>query len=462
MDAAGRIAELLRKQLSSLHAGARLPSVRELMEQHAASPVTVQRALAQLQREGRVVSRPGDGTFVAQPAQPVAPVDVSFQALALGSSMPASDLSGTPFASAPSELLPLGTGYMDLASQPLALLRAATLRAARREHVWSRLHAEGLEPLRAWFARDIGGEISSRQVLIVPGGQSGLSAVLRALVPSGAPLLFESPTYFGALAIARAAGIRPVPVPTDREGVLPDALEAAIASSGARALYLQPTYANPSGATLSQTRRRAIIELAQKHGIFLIEDDYARDLNIEAAAPAPLVRDCPSHVVYIRSLTKTVAPGMRIAAIAALGPVFERLRTARAIDDWFVSGILQETALELVSAPGFRRHLEHTRETLRERRDAAVAAIASELPAGSLQHVPRGGFNMWLALPPELDDLLVAQAAARAGVHINPGRSWFPAEPLGPHLRLSYAAASPSELREGIKRLGRVIDKARR
>lgn len=451
----------LRLRLSALAVGARLPSVRALTEEHAASPVTVQRALAQLQREGRVVTRPGDGTFVAPAAEQQPPADVSFQALALGATS-AVDLTATPFASVGSDLLPLGTGYMDLASQPLSLLRAAAIRAARREHVWSRLPSEGLEALRTWFARDIGGDISARQVLIVAGGQAALSAVLRALVPAGAPLLFESPTYFGALAIARAAGIRPVPVPTDREGVLPEALEAALASTGARALYLQPTYGNPSGGVMSHARRSAIIALARRHGIFLIEDDYARDLAIDGVMPAPLVRDCPSHVVYIRSLTKTAAPGLRLAAIAALGPVFERLRSARAIDEWFVSGLLQETALELVSAPGWRRHLAQLRATLRARRDAALSAIERELPAGSLVQVPRGGFNMWIALPAELDDLAVAQAAARAGVHINAGRAWFPAEPLGPHLRLSYAAASPSELSEGVRRLGRVIAKARR
>lgn len=436
--------------------------MRDLTEQHAASPVTVQRALSQLAREGRVTTRPGDGTFVAPRSRPIAPVDVSFQALALGAGNASVDIASTPFELAPGNLIPLGTGYMDLASQPIALLRAAAMRAARGDNVWSRLPAEGLDALRAWFARDIGGEISARQVLIVPSGQSAISAVLRALVPPGSSLLCESPTYFGALAIARAAGIRTVPVPTDHEGVRPDALEAAIVQTGARVLYLQPTFGNPIGGVMSAVRRHAIIALAQKLSIFLIEDDYARDLAIDGSAPPPLVRACPSHVVYIRSLTKTAAPGMRIAAIAAMGPVFERLRAARAVDDWFVSGLMQEIALELVGSPGWPRHIAQLRATLRARRDAAVEALASELPAVTLAHVPRGGFNLWLELPAELDDLAVSRAAELAGVQINPGRLWFPAEPLGPYLRLSYAAAEPRELRDGVRKLARVIDKMRR
>jgi DNA-binding transcriptional MocR family regulator len=456
-DAAGRIADALRGKLDKLEPGARLPSVRALTERYGASPVTVQRALAQLAREGRLVTRPGDGTFAAE-ARPVdKPVDVSFQALALGASSAPIDLGNSPFAGASSALLPLGTGYMDLASQPLALLRAAATRAARREHVWSRMPSEGLEPLRAWFAREIGGEISARQLLIVPGGQAALSVVIRSLVPAGAPLLFESPTYFGALAIARGAGIRPIPVPSDAEGIVPEALEAAIARTGARAVYLQPSYANPTGAVMGPARRRALIELAQRASVFLIEDDYARDLAIDGAAPPPLVRECPSHVVYIRSLTKTAAPGLRIAVVAALGPVFERLRTARAVDDWFVSGMLQETALELVGTPGWTRHIAGLRATLRGRRDATLEALRSELPELAPAQAPRGGFNMWLPLPRGLDDVAVTREAELAGVHINAGRVWFPAEPLGPYLRLSYAAAEPRELREGVRRLARVV-----
>jgi DNA-binding transcriptional MocR family regulator len=202
-----------------------------------------------------------------------------------------------------------------------------------------------------------------------------------------------------------------------------------------------------------------VIEVARRTNIFLIEDDYARDLTIDGALPPPLVRDCPSHVVYIRSLTKTAAPGLRIAAIAALGPVFERLRAARAVDDWFVSGMLQEIALELVSSSGWPRHIAQLRAMLRARRDASVEAIRSELPMVSLAHVPRGGFNLWLSLPESLDDLDIAQRAEQAGVHINAGRSWFPAEPLGPFLRLSYAAAEPRELIEGVRKLARVIEK---
>jgi DNA-binding transcriptional MocR family regulator len=374
----------------------------------------------------------------------------------LGGGPPPIDFGTSPFATPPRDLIPLGTGYMDESLQPLALLRAAVGRAARRDHVFSRVPSEGLEPLRAWFARDIGGELSARNVLIVPGGQAALSAVIRALVPAEGGLLCESPTYFGALAIARASRIRPLPVPSDAEGIRPDLLEAAVARSGARVLYLQPNYANPSGALLSTERRIALLEVVQKLGLFVIEDDYARDLAIDGVVPAPLVRACPGHVVYVRSLTKTAAPGLRVAAIAALGPAFERLRAARAVDEWFVSGLLQETTLELVGATGWRRHTEQLRSKLRERRDAMLEAIDREL-SGLSRSSPLGGFSVWLALPPAFDDLELAREAERAGVHLNAGRLFYPAEPDAPHVRLSYAGAEPREIREGVARLAEVL-----
>lgn len=450
-DRAAHIARALRERIAKLAPGTRLPSVRELTERHTASPVTVQRALTQLVREGRVVTRPGDGSFVAQAARPDVPVDVSWQTLALGASGPVLDIATTPFAAARSNLIPLGTGYMDLATQPLALLRAAAQRVVRRDHVWSRGPAEGLEGLRAWFARDLGGDISPRQVLIVPGGQAALSAVFRALLPAGAPLLFESPSYFGAILIARAAGIRPVPVPIDHEGMRPDALDEALARSGARVVYLQPSFANPTGGSMSSARRREVLEVVQRRNAFVVEDDYARDLAIEGTLPPPLVRELPSHVVYIRSLTKSAAPGLKIAAVCAMGPAFERLRVARSIDDWFVSGVLQETALELVTAPGWPRHLKALRTKLRARRDAALAALTEFLPGLPAPRTPAGGFNLWLPLPAHVDDVALAQAAERAGVHVNAGRVCFPAEPVGPHLRVSYAAAEPGEIREGLR-----------
>jgi DNA-binding transcriptional MocR family regulator len=449
-----RVADDLRARCNALAAGARLPTVRELMREHRASPVTIQRAITQLVREGRLATRPGDGTFVARPPQASRALDSSWQSVALAAAMTSSAAFEAFFRIPPPGTLVLGSGYPDATLQPLALLAKAAARAARNARTWSRLPVEGLEELRRWFARDVGCDAHGEQVLLVPGGQAALSTLFRALVPFGGPLIVESPTYFGALAVARAFGLRLVPIPHDEQGIRPDLLQAALASTGARVVYLQPAFSNPSGVTLSSTRRREVLELVSSANAFLIEDDYARDLVLDGAPPAPLYRDSEGHVIYVRSLTKSTAPSLRVGAIVASGPVLGRLKTARAVDDWFLSGLLQETALELVTSPSWTSYVRTLHATLRERRDVAVSALRRHLPEWKLRCVPSAGFALWLELPPGADEAGFVDAALLAGIQINAGAPWFPAEAPAPHVRISIAAAPADSLEAGIRSLG--------
>jgi DNA-binding transcriptional MocR family regulator len=271
-------------------------------------------------------------------------------------------------------------------------------------------------------------------------------------------VLVESPTYVGVLIAARAAGLRVVPVPSDAGGVRPEHLAAVLKRSGARVFYSQPLYANPHGATLDAGRRSAVLDAVADAGAFIIEDDWSRDLAIDGDPPPPLAADDrDGHVIYVRSLTKSAAPGLRVAAIGARGAAGARLRGARIVDDFFVSGPLQEAALEIVSSPAWRRHLRRLRTELRLRRDALVAAIAHHLPALEVTSIPAGGLQLWVALPEETDDIALAQAAAAEGVIVYPGRPWFPAEPPAPFLRLTFAAAPPEALDEGVQRLARAL-----
>jgi len=447
-----RIAIDLRRRVARLTPGAQLPSVRELSAEFVASPVTVHRAMAQLAREGLVLSRPGDGTYVAERSKESPRADSSWQLTVLG---PAAD----PIANAVFELpvpgtLVLGSGYTDVSLQPLGLLAKAARRAAANPRAWDRLPPEGHPELRLWFARDVGGNARADDVVLAPGGQAALAATFRTLVPFGGPILLESPTYFGALSVARSLGLKPIPVPLDAEGIRADLLEAAFASSGARALYLQPAFSNPSGVTLSEQRRKDVLRLAERAGAFVIEDDYARDLAFGAAPPAPLFRQGGDRVVYIRSLTKSTAPGLRVAGIVAKGPVLGRLRTLRATEDSFVAGILQDTALELVNAAGWGSYVQRLRQTLRERRDVSIRALARHLPRARVQRVPDGGFSLWVELPAGVDDLEFVAAAAHAGVSLTPGAPWFAAERPSAFVRISTAGANATDLEAGIARLG--------
>jgi DNA-binding transcriptional MocR family regulator len=458
-NAAARVIQDLRRLVTDATPGTRLPSVRELTARHRASPVTVAEAVRRLVAQGLVETRSGRGTFVAARPDHGRPADLAWQTVALGPRRPGESELEALLALPPAGAIPLSGGYLDPDLQPTAALGAALARAARQPAAWQRGPAEGRADLRAWFARETGAGLHADDVVICAGGQAALSSAFRSLAEPGDTLLVESPTYLGALATARAAGLRVVPVPVDTEGVRPDQLAAAFARTGARLFYCQPLHANPHGATLAAHRRADVLAAVRRAGAFLIEDDYARDLTVDGDPPPPLVADDPDgHVVHVRSLTKGTAPGLRIAAIAARGPAGARLRSGRLLDDLFVATPLQQAALELVTAPAWARHRRTLRLALRARRTALVDALRRHLPRLDPGPLPRGGLHLWVRLPDGVDDVAVATAAAAAGVVVFPGRPWFAAEPPAPYLRVTYAAAPPDRMDEAVRRLASVID----
>ncbi len=415
--------------------------------------------LADLARRGLVETRPGSGTYTAARRFWAGhPADVSWQTMALGSrSGLGADLERLIEPTPPGAISMAG-GFLDEGLQPLGLLASAAARAARRPGGWSRLPLQGLPELRSHFAAEIGPGMSAEHVIITPGGQAALSAAFRHLAAPGDPVILESPTYVGAIAAARAAGLTLVPIAGDGEGADPAALADALRKTSAKLVYLQPRYVNPTGAVLAKGRRAAVLDAVTKYGAFLIEDDWVRDFDFGAPSPPPLAScDPDAHVIYLRSLSKPVAPGLRVAGLAARGPALVRLRRGRISDDLFVAPVLQQIALEVLTAPGWARHVGGLRKALRERRDALAGAIARLLPECELSFVPSGGLHLWLRLPDACEDSRVAELAAARGLAVSAGRVSFPGEPPGEYLRLSYGAAEPAALVSGVAILAEAL-----
>ncbi|MFF3555217.1 aminotransferase-like domain-containing protein [Streptomyces tsukubensis] len=468
------LANALRNELDRYSPGGKLPSSRALVERYRVSPVTVTRALARLAAEGLVVTRPGAGAFRAERPSATAPAgdtswqEVSLSAATAAESVPRSvDASGVlaTLAAPPAGVIELNGGYLHPTLQPERALSAALARAARRPGAWGRPPTDGLPELREWFARGIGAPLTAADVLVTAGGQSALTTALRALAPPGAPVLVESPTYPGLLAIARAAGVRPVPVPVDRDGVRTELLAAAFEATGAQVFVCQPRFQNPTGAVLHADRRPEVLRIARAAGAFVVEDDFANRLGHEDAPPLPrpLAADDPDGVVvHVGSLTKVCSPSLRVGMLAARGPVLERLRAIHVVDSFFVARPLQEAALELVGAPAWNRHLRSLAAALKGRRDTLAAAVTGTLPELALTSVPYGGHHLWLRLPDGTDELALHSAALRAGVAVTAGRPYYCAEPPAGYLRLSFAAvAAPAELTEGVRRLRTAYDEVR-
>ncbi|MFD3875140.1 PLP-dependent aminotransferase family protein [Streptomyces sp. NPDC058623] len=469
------LAESLKSELDRYPVGGKLPSSRALVERFRVSPVTVTRALAQLAAEGLVVTRPGAGAFRSRPRTTApAPADTSWQEVALsaegaGDVVPRSvDASGVMISlvTPPPGVIELNSGYLHPSMQPERAMAAALARAGRRPGAWGRPPVEGLPELRDWFAREIGGaagSVRAADVLVSAGGQSALTTALRALAPPGSPVLVESPTYPGLLAIARSSGCRPVPVPVDADGVRPELLAAAFEATGARVFVCQPVFQNPTGAVLSAARRPEVLRIARAAGAFVVEDDYARYLAHDDSGPLPATlasEDPDAVVVHVRSLTKPTSPSLRVGAIAARGPVLDRLRAIQVVDNFFVSRPLQEAALELVGAPAWPRHLRAVAAELRHRRDVLAGALRRELPAVEVPHLPSGGYQLWARPGGPGDDAEFAATALRAGVAVAPGRPYFCAEPPAPYVRLSFSGVPDSdELVEAVRRLRTALDR---
>ncbi|RKW70702.1 aminotransferase-like domain-containing protein [Galactobacter caseinivorans] len=447
-----RLAVSLRRHLAQLAPGTRLPATRALAAQHGVGPGTVQAALRTLTAEGRVETRPGDGTFVAR-QRATAPEDFSWQTSALGPS-PAGHLHrGTVLVDGAADAMDLGEGYPDQELYPSALIRQALTRAARSEAALTRAPVAGLSSLRRWFAQDLASRIPAaqpapgeRDVVILPGSQAGLSAIFRAVVGTGNALLVESPTYWGAMLAAAQVGVRLIPVASGPHGPDPEAVDAAFASSGAHAFYAQPTFSNPHGAVWDEPRRAAMLEVARAHGAFIVEDEWARDFAL-MDTPAPLAAQDPDgRVVHLRSLTKSVSPALRVAAVTARGPVRDRLVGEIAAQAMYVSPLLQAALLDVVTAAGWPAHLKRLRRELTQRRDLLLRLLAPAAPALTVESVPRGGLHAWVRVDPLVDAAeLVARCLAR-GVRVRTGEAWFPAEPPAQFLRVTFAGVSAQSL----------------
>lgn len=462
-DSSARIVAGLHEWIANAVPGARLPSSRALVAQYGASPVTVQKALHTLVAQGVVETRPGVGTFVRAVRVP-RPHDYGWQTAALGPRSKAVQQLATALHTHPNDVIALHSGYPDRELLPERLVRAAFTRAARGDAAVARPPAAGLPELQTWFATELGNAApvgttppAPSDVIVFPGSQASLSTIFRALVGTGRPLLVESPTYWGAILAAEQVGVQLVPVPSGPHGPDPDELARAFDRTGARALYAQPSYANPTGARWSLALSDEVLRLAREHGAFVIEDDWAHDFGIAQDVVPLAARDDSGHVVYLRSLAKSVSPAVRVAGLVARGPARERILADAQAEAMYVSGMLQAVALDVVTQPGWRTHLRAQRQRLAARRDLLLGALREHAPGARVETVPQGGLNLWVRLPDTTDVARLVRDCETAGVVVAAGDEWFPAEPTGPYLRLNYSGPNPGAFPEGARMIGEML-----
>jgi DNA-binding transcriptional MocR family regulator len=302
---------------------------------------------------------------------------------------------------------------------------------------------------------------SPEDVVVTTGSQQALDLVTRIFVDPGDVVVAEAPSYVGALGVFRAYQADVVHVPMDAEGLDPAALDATLArlaSEGRRVklLYTIPNHHNPGGVTLSAARRPAVLEVARRHGVLVLEDNPYGLLGFDGD-PLPALRAADADgVVYLGSFSKTFAPGLRVGWALAPAAVRDKLVLASEASILCPSAFAQAAVAGYLQRCDWRGQVKSFRELYRERRDAMLGALEDLLPQATWT-VPGGGFYVWLGLPDGLDAAAMLPRAVTERVAYVPGTAFFADGGGGGHLRLSYGYPTPDRIREGVRRLATVV-----
>ncbi len=294
-------------------------------------------------------------------------------------------------------------------------------------------------------------------VLVTSGSQQALTLAATALIEPGDRVLVEEPSYLAALQAFALAGAVVVPVACDDEGLDPDAVAAAAAEHGARLLYTIPTFHNPTGRTLPLERRRALAAVAERHGLWLIEDDPYGELRYRGE-PLPSLATLPGaddRTLALSTLSKVAAPGLRIGWVRTPPALRRALVIAKQAADLHSSTVDQAAAARWLATVDLDAHLELLRGEYGRRRDALLDGLAGALPPGSTHNRPDGGMFVWARLPDGWDSDALLRRALEHDVAYVPGYPFFAGEPDRAALRFSFTTHAPVEIAEGLARLRR-------
>jgi GntR family transcriptional regulator/MocR family aminotransferase len=435
--------------------GLRLPPSRDLAARLGVNRNTVVSAYQELIARGRATARTGRGTFLRPPAGARAPWSEAVRDDAFREPR---DLHGAPDADysfaanfPPEDLL------------PAEALRRALDDVLRREGARLLTYGspQGYRPLREWIAGEMrrqGAEVPVDEVIITTGSQQAIDLAARALLGPGDRVLLEEPGFPLAIAAFRSHGARVEGLPSDGDGLQTDRLARAVEEAPARLIYLVPDFHNPTGACLSEARRRQVLDLAHRHGVPILEDDSSAWLRF-CGAPLPSLRGLDAHglTIFASTFSKMLMPGVRIGWICAPAPIRDRLLALKQLTDCTTSLLLQAAVHEFCRDGGLDEHLRRVRAAYRERRDALLGAMRRHFPAEVRWTEPEGGLVLWVSLPAGLDGRGVAAEARTRGIACNPGDLFFiDAAPRG-HLRLTFAGMPPARIRQGARLLGDVL-----
>jgi GntR family transcriptional regulator / MocR family aminotransferase len=452
-----------------LRPGDPLPGTRTLARSLGVQRLTVVAAFDELVAEGWLVTHRARGTFVSNDLPEPRPRRFTPQRSPAALSARAGfDLLPAPTPERPHEVphgsLLFAPARVDVRLAPSDLIGRAYRRAigARGGSLLSYANPEGHPKLRdalaTMLAHTRGIAATAQNLMVTRGSQMALALLARALIRPGDVVAVEQLGYGPAWEAFRQAGAKIAGIPLDDDGLRIDALERVIADSGVRAVYVTPHHQFPTTVTLSAGRRLKLLELARAHRFAIIEDDYDHDFHYDGRPVLPLASADPAGVVaYIGTLSKVLAPGLRVGYIAAPVPLIERLAAHRSYIDTQGDQVLEYAIADLLEEGTIQRHIRRVRREYRDRRDTLASALRDELGDHLTFDVPAGGIALWAKARKGLDVDAWARAARDKGAVIVTAAAYTLDGRPQPFVRLGFASLDASELREGVRRLAAAL-----
>jgi 2-aminoadipate transaminase len=320
--------------------------------------------------------------------------------------------------------------------------------------------SEGLAALRESFAaesRRRGIDCCADDILIMTGSQQPLDLTGKIFLDAGDCVLTESPTYMAAIQAFQTYGARFASVSTDEEGLIPEELPALIERERPKFLYTIPNFQNPTGVTLTAERRKTLYAIAARYGLIVLEDDPYGALRYAGESIPPIkALDTEGIVIYQSTISKTIAPGLRVGWVVASKEIRAKLTIAKQAADLHTSSLDQRIVHRYLADFDSDRHIELIRRSYGERFRIMDTTLRETMPPGFTWTHPEGGMFLWVTCPEGVNtNELMREAFARKVLFV-PGQDFFSDAPGLRFMRLNFSNASPEQIRVGIGRLAEV------
>nr|WP_254149730.1 PLP-dependent aminotransferase family protein [Bacillus subtilis] len=449
-----------------LEEGSKLPSVRSLSKQLEVSLVTAVKAYKQLEQDGFATSIQGKGTFVKAKISEKKKVEAipSYDwQLSLQDYLPRSQFARYHIAP---QKVHLSSSMIDPKLLPNRYFEHEVQQVLSENPELLSIYGnvQGDNQLRSEmsaYLKRSGVTSTPENILVTSGLQQSIDLVARTFVGPGDVVVMEAPTYPGAIDIFRGRGATILTVPVDKDGMRIDILQNVCEKHKPKVIFTIPTFHNPTGFVMSLKRRKQLLDVAGSIHSIIVEDDPCSEIYFEKKPPVTLKSmDQFGNVIYLRGLSKTIAPSCRIGILTASGSIFNCLLAAKANADLGSPLLTQKAILPLINSKRMIDHSKKLRTALKIRRDLALDLLTSLSPEGVSWTIPEGGLNLWISLPSWIDSHLLLSEAKKQQITFLPGSACYPVGQENNHLRISYSYINEELLKHGITTLCNIFHAA--